>query len=150
MTSKSYFPRPDSTFWILAFLFCPCTPSEKCSALRTLRTLLPFTRWREAVWCFVSWNLSSTYPFSWSADATGLGFVCFVVINPRLLLANKVDLGSFFLFRNLLPTVLKLQLSFPFFLLTPCRHSLKSVHSPAVLRLTSGSLLTLLKWEVVY
>ena len=30
-----------------------------------------------------------------SGEATGLGFVCFVVINPRVLSANSVDLGFF-------------------------------------------------------
>ena len=30
-----------------------------------------------------------------SAEATGLGFVCFVVINPCVLSANRVDLGFF-------------------------------------------------------
>ena len=30
-----------------------------------------------------------------AAEATGLGFVCFVVINPRVLLANRVDLTFF-------------------------------------------------------
>ena len=33
------------------------------------------------------------------SEATGLGFVCFVVLNPRMLSANRVDLG-FFLFHN--------------------------------------------------
>ena len=28
-----------------------------------------------------------------AAEATGLGFVCFVVINPRVLSANRVDFG---------------------------------------------------------
>ena len=32
-----------------------------------------------------------------AAEATGLGFVCFVVLNPRVLSANRVDLGFFFL-----------------------------------------------------
>ena len=31
-----------------------------------------------------------------AVEATGLGFVCFVVINPRVLSANRVDLGFFF------------------------------------------------------
>ena len=31
-----------------------------------------------------------------AAEATGLGFVCFVVINPRVLLSNRVDFGLFF------------------------------------------------------
>ena len=31
---------------------------------------------------------------------TGLGFVCFVVINPHVLSANRVDLGFFFCFIN--------------------------------------------------
>ena len=37
-----------------------------------------------------------------AAEATGRGLVlfCFVVINPRVLLANRVDLG-FFLFHKL-------------------------------------------------
>ena len=30
-----------------------------------------------------------------AAEATGLGFVCFVVINPRMLSANRVDFGHF-------------------------------------------------------
>ena len=30
-----------------------------------------------------------------TAEATGLGFVCFVVNNPRVLSANRVDLGFF-------------------------------------------------------
>ena len=30
-----------------------------------------------------------------AAEATGLGFVCSVVINSRVLLANRVDLGFF-------------------------------------------------------
>mgnify|MGYP003571746643 CR=1 FL=1 len=34
-----------------------------------------------------------------AAEATGLGFVCFVVINPCVLSANRVDLG-FFLFHK--------------------------------------------------
>ena len=34
-----------------------------------------------------------------AAEATGLGFVCFVVINPWVLSANRVDLG-FFLFHK--------------------------------------------------
>ena len=35
-----------------------------------------------------------------AAEATGLGFVCFVVINPRVLSANRVYFGlfSFFFF----------------------------------------------------
>ena len=32
---------------------------------------------------------------SGAAEATGLGFVCFVVLNPRVLSANRVDLGLF-------------------------------------------------------
>ena len=32
-----------------------------------------------------------------AAEATGLGFVCFVVINPCVLLANRVDFGLFFI-----------------------------------------------------
>mgnify|MGYP003571761694 CR=1 FL=1 len=32
-----------------------------------------------------------------AAEATGLGFVCFVAINPCVLLANRVDLGFFVL-----------------------------------------------------
>ena len=32
---------------------------------------------------------------SGAAEATGLGFVCFVVINHRVLLANRVDFGLF-------------------------------------------------------
>ena len=35
-----------------------------------------------------------------AAEATGLGFVCFVVISPRVLSANRVDLGFFFCFTN--------------------------------------------------
>ena len=31
-----------------------------------------------------------------AAEAIGLGFVCFVVINPRVLSANRVDFGLFF------------------------------------------------------
>ena len=31
-----------------------------------------------------------------AAEATGLGFVCFIVINPCVLSANRVDLGFFF------------------------------------------------------
>ena len=31
-----------------------------------------------------------------AAEATDLAFVCFVVINPRVLLANRVDFGLFF------------------------------------------------------
>ena len=42
-----------------------------------------------------------------AAEATGLGFVCFVVINPRVL-SNRVDLGFFatyiFQFSNFTPT----------------------------------------------
>ena len=34
-----------------------------------------------------------------AAEATGLGFVCFIVLNPRILSANGVDLG-FFCFIN--------------------------------------------------
>ena len=30
-----------------------------------------------------------------AAEATGLGFVCFVVINPPVLSANRVDFGLF-------------------------------------------------------
>ena len=40
---------------------------------------------------FVVFNFD-VFPFS---EATGLGFVCFVVFNPRVLSANRVDLGSF-------------------------------------------------------
>ena len=39
--------------------------------------------------------------FKWGegeAETTGLSFVCFVVINPRVLSANRVDLGFFFCF----------------------------------------------------
>ena len=36
-----------------------------------------------------------------AAEATGLGFICFVVINPRVLSANIVDFGPFFLFHKL-------------------------------------------------
>ena len=32
-----------------------------------------------------------------AAEATGLGFVCFVFINPCVFLANRVDLGRNFL-----------------------------------------------------
>ena len=32
---------------------------------------------------------------SGAAEATGLGFVCFVVINFRVLSANRVDFGLF-------------------------------------------------------
>ena len=32
-----------------------------------------------------------------AAEANGLGFVCFVILNPRVLL-DKVDLAVFFLF----------------------------------------------------
>ena len=35
-----------------------------------------------------------------AAEATGLGFVCFVVINPRVLSANGVDLGFFYFFHQ--------------------------------------------------
>ena len=31
-----------------------------------------------------------------AAEATGLGFVCFVVFNPRVLSAKRVDFGLFF------------------------------------------------------
>ena len=31
-----------------------------------------------------------------AAEATGLGFVCFVVINPRVLSTDRVDFGLFF------------------------------------------------------
>ena len=34
-----------------------------------------------------------------AAEATGLGFVCFAVINPRVLSTHRVDLG-FFLFHK--------------------------------------------------
>ena len=30
-----------------------------------------------------------------AAEVTGLGFVCFVIINTRVLLANRADLGFF-------------------------------------------------------
>ena len=33
--------------------------------------------------------------YSPAAEATGLGVVCFVVINPRVLSANRVDFGFF-------------------------------------------------------
>ena len=33
-----------------------------------------------------------------AAEATGLGFVRFVVINPRVLSANRIDLGFFFVY----------------------------------------------------
>ena len=32
-----------------------------------------------------------------AAEATGLGFVCFAAINPRVLSANRDDLGFLFL-----------------------------------------------------
>ena len=35
-----------------------------------------------------------------AVEATGLGFACFVVINPRVLSANRVDL-DFILFHKL-------------------------------------------------
>ena len=48
----------------------------------------------------VKWETSTT---QWgyilrcgAAEATGLGFVCFVVINSCVLSANRVDLGFFF------------------------------------------------------
>ena len=44
----------------------------------------PIVRWSDGMRC---------------CRATGLGFVCFVVINPRVLSANRVDLG-FFCFIN--------------------------------------------------
>ena len=50
---------------------------------------------------FFGWSLLLSYAGVMgcgAAEATGLGFVCFVVINPRVLSANKVDLGSFFFF----------------------------------------------------
>ena len=31
-----------------------------------------------------------------AAKATGLGFVCFVVLSTRVLSANRIDLGFFF------------------------------------------------------
>ena len=30
-----------------------------------------------------------------AVEATGLGFVCFVVVNPRVLSANRIDFGLF-------------------------------------------------------
>ena len=39
-----------------------------------------------------------------AAEATGLGFFCFVVVNPCVLSANRIDLGFFVhKFSNLLP-----------------------------------------------
>ena len=38
------------------------------------------------------------------AEATGLGFVCFVVINPCVLSANRVDFGVFHKFSKFTPT----------------------------------------------
>ena len=38
-----------------------------------------------------------------AAEATGLGFVCFAIVNPRVLSANRVDLGLFFRFFQILP-----------------------------------------------
>ena len=38
-----------------------------------------------------------------AAEATGLGFVCFVVINTSVLSANGVDFGLFFCFISNLP-----------------------------------------------
>ena len=35
------------------------------------------------------------------AEATGLGFVCLVVLNPRVLSANRVDFEFFFCFINI-------------------------------------------------
>ena len=35
-----------------------------------------------------------------AAEETGLGFVCFVIVNPRVLLAKRVDFGLFFCFIN--------------------------------------------------
>ena len=44
-----------------------------------------------------------------AAEATGLGFVCFVVINPRVLSANSVDLGFFLflIFSNFTPPLIR-------------------------------------------
>ena len=39
-----------------------------------------------------------------TADATGgLGFVCFIVVNPRVLTANRFDLGFFLVHKCLTP-----------------------------------------------
>ena len=44
------------------------------------------------------WSFLRSPPPCGAAEATGLGFVCFVVINRRVLSANRVDLG--FMFHN--------------------------------------------------
>ena len=41
------------------------------------------------------WLFHNVSGYIHAAEATGLGFVCFVVINPRVLSANRVDLGFF-------------------------------------------------------
>ena len=47
--------------------------------------------------CFINFPIFPGVMGCSAAEATGLGFVCFVVINPRVFSANRVDLG-FFLF----------------------------------------------------
>ena len=39
----------------------------------------------------------------WCCRATGLGFVCFVVLSPRVFSANRVDLGLFFFCSQMFP-----------------------------------------------
>ena len=53
-----------------------------------------------SLFCNIRYILSQTPPLRTAigcgaAEATGLGFVCFVVINPRVLSANRVDLDFF-------------------------------------------------------
>ena len=52
------------------------------------------------------------FPMGWdAAEATGLGFVCLVVINPRVLSANRVDFGYLF---TPLPRPTSLLIYFPY------------------------------------
>ena len=41
-----------------------------------------------------------------AAEATGLDFFCFVVINPRVVSANRVDLGFFHKYSNFTPPLI--------------------------------------------
>ena len=98
-------------------LFRLCLQDNLC-----LASLPPITDF-SSIFLFV-WYISQFYsPLEWCrSDWTGLGFVCFVVINPRVLSANRVDFGLFCF------------INFPILLPPPPPHNQGLPHSPRTWR----------------